>query len=47
MNQEIADRDKYNAAATRDFNQRMLEAQGTEKDVTKATEDHAKALDDL
>lgn len=47
MNQEIADRDKYNAAAIRDFNQRMLEAQGTEKDVTKATEDHAKALDDL
>ena len=47
MTQEIDNFDKYSAAAFRDFDMRMLEAEGLEKDVTKATEDHKKALEDL
>lgn len=43
MNKEIENRDKYNAAALRNFNLGLLEAEGKLGDVKKATEEKTKA----
>lgn len=46
MDKEISVRDKYNAAAMRDYNQSLAEAEGKTLDVEKAQEDYNKALED-
>ncbi|MBR4890127.1 MAG: hypothetical protein IKU15_02270 [Clostridia bacterium] len=43
MNKEIENRDKYNAAALRNFNLELLDAEGKLGDVKKATEEKTKA----